>query len=265
MKSLKPFAAVLLLCILLPACSGGSGSINLFSVQDDIKLGREMRDEILNNTVEYKIWSREKHPDAYLYLDSLRNEIMRSGKVEYRDAFDWELYIIKDNGVENAFCLPGGYIFVYTGLVQGMKSEDELAGVLAHEIAHADRRHSTAALTKEYGVGILLSIILGEDYEMVSRLVGSMISLEYSRDNEKEADRKSVEYLCNTRFDAAGSARYFKKLSEDDGEQEVPEFVSTHPSHENRVSLIEEEKKKQGCEEKKAKEYAFTHIKALFE
>lgn len=265
MKTLKFLFVIIASVSLFTNCGEGSGGINLFSVGDDISLGRQMRDEILANTVEYKIWSREKHPEAYRYLDSLRNEILRSGKLRYKDTFDWEIYIIKDHGTENAFCLPGGYIFVYTGLVQGMKSEDELAGVLAHEIAHADCRHSTAALTREYGVGILLSIVLGEDYEMVSRLVGSMFSLEYSRDNEKEADLKSVEYLCHTRFDAAGSARYFKKLNDDDPEQDVPEFLSTHPSPDNRIALMEEASRELGCEQKPAKEYPFRHIKALFE
>ena len=92
------------------------------------------------------------YPDAYAHLDALRDDILASGEVAYADEFDWETHFIQDDEVLNAFAAPGGYIYVYTGLMRYLEEEDQLAGVLGHEIAHAANRHSTEQLTKQYGI-----------------------------------------------------------------------------------------------------------------
>ena len=81
------------------------------------------------------------------------------GKVDFKDEFDWRLRIIHDDSTLNAFCTPGGYIYIYTGILKFLDSEDEFAGVLAHEIGHADMRHSTRQMTKLFGVQLLLDVL----------------------------------------------------------------------------------------------------------
>lgn len=241
-KSLYYAPCIVWLCCLLTACGGENpddGSFNVFSPSDDITLGKSMRDEILNNPLEYEVWSRKEHAGAYALLDSVSGEILQSGKLFYRDRFPWELYIIHDDGTANAFCAPGGYIFVYTGLMKYVYNTDELAGVLAHEMAHADRRHSTDGLTRDYGISLLLRLIFGDDGSAVGELAGSLFSLNYSRSDEREADEYGVAYLCETAFVSDASKHFFERMAEENGTAYVPPFLSTHPDDGTRVRTIE--------------------------
>ena len=241
------------LCVaLLSACGGENpddDSFNVFSTDQDIALGKQMRDEVLNSPFEYEVWSRDDHKEAYALLDSVSAEILGSGKVFYRDKFPWELYIIHDDETANAFCAPGGYIFVYTGLMKYVHNTDELAGVLAHEIAHADRRHSTDQLTKEVGVSIILGLIFGNDGSVIGDMASSLFSLNYSRKNEKEADAYGVGYLCETRFAADASKHFFERIDKEEGAR-VPTFVSTHPNPGSRVEALEKKAAELGCGDK---------------
>jgi predicted Zn-dependent protease len=122
-------------------------------------------------------------------------------------------------------------------LIKFLDAEYELAGVMAHEIAHADERHTTEALTKAYGFEVMLAILLGNDQGPVTEIAKGLIYLSYSRDNESEADRRSVEYLYPTAYDARGAARFFEKMIAL-GAVSGPQFLSTHPNPENRVEAI---------------------------
>ncbi|MBX9852209.1 MAG: M48 family metallopeptidase [Cytophagaceae bacterium] len=126
-------------------------------------------------------------------------------------------------------------------MIKYLDHEDELAGVLSHEIAHADRRHSTHMLTKAYGINLLLNVILGNDNEQVSNITQSLISLKFSRDAEHDADKHSVIYLCqdNVIYQADGAARFFEKMLQEEKRGYMPEFLSTHPSSPNRIKHIE--------------------------
>ena len=176
--------------ILFVACEKNPDdkTINIFSVQDDKTLGLQTKTEIFKDPVNFPILDSIQYADAYTYLRGIVKSILDADKVYYKDEFPWETYIIKDDNVLNAFCAPGGYIFVYTGLIKYLDSEDELAGVLGHEIAHADRRHTTDQLTKQYGVGVLLDVVFGRDNNALKNIVSNLLSLKYSRTDETEAE-----------------------------------------------------------------------------
>src|SRR5699024_7574846 len=128
------------MALALGACDKNN-NFNIFSVDDDKQLGLQVKEEIANNPTEFPILSEEEYPEAYEYLNGIVDRILSSEDIGYRDEFAWEVYII-DKDVLNAFAVPGGYIYVYTGLIKYLDKEDDLAGVLAHEIAHVDQRHS---------------------------------------------------------------------------------------------------------------------------
>jgi len=225
------------------SCSG----INLFSVEDDKDLGAQVDDEIESSPSEYPILDESDYPDAYAYLRDIRDEILDSGEVNHLDDFIWEIHIIHDDEVLNAFATPGGYLYFYTGLIKYLDSEDHLAGVMGHEIAHAAERHSTEALTEIYGVDLLLSAALGNDLAIVQDIATGLSSLAFSRDNESEADEKSVIYLANTRYACDGTAGFFQKLIDEGSAGGGPEFLSTHPNPDNRVEAIESKAAALGC------------------
>ncbi|MCB0734665.1 MAG: M48 family metalloprotease [Flavobacteriales bacterium] len=216
---------------------GNKKSVNLFTLEDDKAFGAQVAAEIEADDQTYPILDSASYPDAYAHLHRITNTILGGGKVQHKDDFVWQLRIIHDDSVLNAFCTPGGYIYVYTGLIKFLESEDQLAGVMGHEIAHADERHSTEALTKQYGTEVLFAILFGNDQGTLAQIAKGMIGLKYSRTNESEADMRSVDYLYPTEYDARGAARFFEKIIAAGGGG-GPEFLSTHPNPDNRVEAI---------------------------
>lgn len=224
------------------------GGINLFSLNDDKQLGLQLRDEILANPAEYPVLPEAQYPQAYQHLRRIRDEILNSGQLNHKDDFTWEVYIIRDDNTLNAFCAPGGYIFVYTGIIKFLQSEDDFAGVMGHEIAHADRRHSTDQMTQQYGIQTLLEVVLGNNQGVITDMAAGLLQLSFSRKHENEADEYSVKYLCATDYAANGAAGFFQQLIDQGQTGQVPAFLSTHPSEANRVQNINQEATDRNCD-----------------
>lgn len=226
------------------SCKGGLSDFNLLSLEDDIELGRGVEAEIAANPQEYPILPESGNEEVYAYVRQITSDILATGEVRYRTEFPWTVRIIRNDSILNAFCAPGGFIYVYTGLMKFLDSEDQLAGVMGHEIAHADLRHSSRQLTKIYGISLIAEAILGENQELLKQISTTLIALSFSRDHESESDMASVRYLCPTEWNAAGSAGFFLKL---EGQPVPPEFLSTHPNPADRVKAIGDEKIRLAC------------------
>ncbi len=238
-----------------------SNGINLYTVQQDKELGAQVAQEIANNPTEYPIVDSASNVALYAYVYKIRNKILNSGKVAHKDDFQWRVQIIHNDTVLNAFCTPGGYIYVYTGIMKYLDSEDELAGVLGHEIAHADLRHSTRQMTTMYGVDVLISAISG-DLVALKNITESLIGLKFSRVHESEADMKSVEYLCPTDYNANGGGKFFEKISAAGGGKTI-EFLSTHPSPDKRIESYNNKKTELGCAGTKDYQKEYANMKKL--
>lgn len=234
-------------------------SINLFTIEDDINLGKQVSAEIANDPTQFPILPERGNEEVYQYIRKITNSILNSGKVVNRNNFAWEVKIIDDSETLNAFATPGGYIYVYTGLIKFLDSEDQLAGVMGHEIAHSDQRHSTKQMTKSGALDLLLSAAIG-DRAAVKQVVGGIVGLKFSRAHETEADEYSVNYLCGTSYNAAGAAGFFKKIG---GAGSTPEFISTHPNPDNRVQAIEARAEGMGCRGNNTNTREYARIKSL--
>ena len=242
MKSLRGISIVFLLgsLVFLGSCKKDTG-VNIFTVEDDKQLGLQMQQEIQSNTGEYPLLSETQYADAYVHIQRVRDAIIATDLVDFDTEFAWEVHIINNDSVLNAFCTPGGYIYFYTGLIKFLDTEAEFAGVMGHEMTHAAKRHSTEQMTKAYGLQFLLSVVLGENPALLAQIAADLASgvamLAFSRTDEYEADEYSVRYLDKTTYDARGVAGFFEKLT---GSNPTPEFLSTHPNPENRVEKIME-------------------------
>lgn len=224
--------------------------INIFSIQDDKKFGREMYAYVHSDTSGFEVLDSAKYPEAYAHLYRVRDKIINCGKLKYSDEFPWRATIIKNDSTLNAFATPGGYIYFYSGLIKYLDNEAQLAGVLGHECAHADLRHSTNQLTKEYGVSLLISIVTGQDPGLIAKVAAGLLTLKFSRDDEAQADEFGVIYLDATNdYDPRGVAGFFEKLDSLGQGGSVPEFLSTHPSPEHRIEAIHEKWKELGAKE----------------
>ena len=157
--------------------------------------------------------------------------------------FQYDFHVI-DSPEINAFCLPGGHVFVYTGLRKVVKTDDELASVLAHEITHAEEHHYAKASAKSNGRGTLLtigSILLG-----LPPAVGQAVSLvdlsmtqKYSRSNEYQADREGLARMERAGFDPKAMVTVLQRLSNEDDTDSAFQWMSDHPEGKKRVAAIE--------------------------
>ena len=232
-------AAIALLLAVL-SCDKDTG-INFFTLQQDIEFGDQMDSIIRANPADYPILDPVKYADAYRFMNDMKNEILKSDDFVHKDDFNFEVTII-DKDILNAFAVPGGRLYFYTGLMKYLDDEASLAGVLGHEMAHADRRHSTEQMTKSAGVAALLSVLAGKDKsqleELAAGLAQGLTSLQFSRANEAEADEYAVRYLADTKYHPLALTEFFEKLKDDGKTSETVQFLSTHPSDDSRIQDI---------------------------
>ena len=215
----------------------------VFGPEEDVELGKQVVMSIEESGEEGPVLSPEEYPEAYEHLNRLVEKVVASSAIEYRDIFAYDqVRIIHNDEILNAFCTPGGFIYVYTGLIHYLEAEDHLAGVLGHEIAHAERRHSSIRMQKEFGKKRLFELILLTTPVSLRdawalAIVSELTGLSYGRDQEAEADDYSVRYLQDTDYACNATAGFFEKITREGGDR-VPEFLSTHPASENRVRDI---------------------------
>jgi predicted Zn-dependent protease len=157
------------------------------------------------------------------------------------DTRPFKLRVIVARGDEvNAFAVPGGAVIVYTGLLDEAKSPDELAGVLAHELSHALRRHSVRALARQAGLSVLISL-LSADASQVIALAGGLARLKFSRGQEREADREGALLLARAGLSIAPLAGFFDRLAEREKRTgRMPELLASHPSSADRAAELRE-------------------------
>jgi predicted Zn-dependent protease len=142
----------------------------------------------------------------------------------------------------NAFALPGGAIVIFDGLIEFAETPEEVAGVLAHEMAHVIKRHGTEALLRSYGLELLIEALTGSAGGGVAGGIGeTLLGLSYSRDAEGEADRTGIELLLEAGLRADGIGRFFERFDEGPGDMPAAlNLLSTHPSSETRARLADE-------------------------
>jgi predicted Zn-dependent protease len=205
--------------------------------KQEIALGRDMDAEL------HKKLTLVKDPLMQRRLDSIGQRV-----ATYSDRLDlmYTFAIVKDKEL-NAFAIPGGFIYVNSGLMD-QANDDELAGVLAHEIAHIAARHSVKKLQSVLGYQIIMGIILGtagsSSVNQAIDVVFSLVSLGYSRQDETLADKLAVRYTRRANFDPRGIISFFRKLQADSQRSGRPaqnEFLSSHPDIENRIRFVEEQ------------------------
>lgn len=176
-------------------------------------------------------------------LDSLGSRIANASD---RQDLIYHFQIVKDKEL-NAFAIPGGFVYVNSGLMN-IATDDELAGVLAHEVGHIAARHSVKKLQATLGFQILMGIALGISGEQAMAkamdIVFDLVSLGYSRKDELLADKLAVRYTRRAGFNSYGMVTFLEKL-EDEAKNKGPNFnlvfLSSHPALEERIESIRKE------------------------
>jgi predicted Zn-dependent protease len=249
----------------LSSCSKDSDGVILFSVQDDIALGEQVAAQTDSTyRAQGKLLERNAaNARAYALLDPIVNRVLNSGQLQHRNDFVWDVKIIRDPNTLNAFATPGGHIYVFSGLIDFLDHEDELAGVLGHEIAHADRRHTSQMLQKQYGISVLLNLLSGDNPNQLAQIAAGLGQLSFSRDYEREADDYSVVYLNGTNYYSCDGAAGFFIKAQAQGQSNPPVFLSTHPDPDNRVQAIQAKAAQLACTGRPDNDAPFNELKGL--
>jgi predicted Zn-dependent protease len=243
-------AAVLAGCAVVPIT--GRRQLSLVPQSDLVQLAAEdYRSFLSETTLSADAGERARVAEVGGRVASAATAFMREhGMTNQLSLYSWEFALVDDPEVANAFCMPGGKIAVYTGLLPLAANDAGLAVVVAHEVAHAIANHGgermSQLLLTELG-GRALAAAVEEKPEQTRQLamvaygVGSSVAvlLPYSRRHESEADRIGLVLMARAGYDPREAVPFWQRMSADGG-GEPPEFLSTHPSHETRIEGIRE-------------------------
>lgn len=210
---------------------------------------KEMADEFLRTV--YKYYDVIEDPMINDYIGDLGKKLSRPVPPQ---PLDFHFYVIREDKF-NAFAGPGGHIFVFSGLIEAMENENELAAILTHEMAHVSARHisdmieksKTTSLTTLAGViaGILIGLggasAAGSALTIGSVAAGQTMALAYSRENEMQADRIGRQYLTGAGYDLYGLLSALEKIRAQEwfGEEQIPTYMKTHPATADRITSLD--------------------------
>ncbi|HEX7070445.1 MAG TPA: M48 family metallopeptidase, partial [Rhodothermales bacterium] len=217
-------------------CGDGvnAGDVNIIALDQEWELGRELADAI-----------RQQAPviDDVLVQEYVTRMGSRIVEVTERNDVPWTFHLVADTSI-NAFNIPGGHVFVNTGLIAAAETPDELAGVLSHEIAHGVARHATEQMTEAYGLNLLARLILGGDVglleQIAAQLVGTGTMAKFSRDDERESDRLGLSFMSDAGYDPNAMATMFERMLAIRVRRPsmLEQFFSTHPLTEERIDDV---------------------------
>jgi predicted Zn-dependent protease len=212
--------------------------INLVSVEQEIEIGRQANAQVRKEMPELR------DPEVVAFVQAIGRRLVRhAGGPKYPYAFG-----VIDYREINAFALPGGPVWLHRGVLHAAGNESQVAGVLAHEVAHVAQRHAASQLTKaamaQWGLG-LLGAVLGNTAgagaaQMAAGFLANGVFLKFSRDDEREADRVGLQILRQAGWDGRGMVELFEVLQReqrrDPGSVEV--FFSSHPPPRDRIAQL---------------------------
>jgi Zn-dependent protease with chaperone function len=154
-----------------------------------------------------------------------------------RHTYRW---LLVDNPEVNAFAAPGGVVVVYSGLLQATDRPEEAAGVIAHEVAHAELRHGLQGMVKSLGVRAVASVVLGDWSGIaVQQGLASLLEMKFSREAEMQADAEGLRRMVAARIDPSAMANFMKKLAAGEKDTAPPPFLSTHPASKDRAEQLQ--------------------------
>ncbi|SMC09583.1 M48 family metallopeptidase [Nitratiruptor tergarcus] len=242
---MKKFFALITVLLLFVACTKNPyihrSQLILISPQQEIQIGLNAKQQILQR-------AKVSHNPYYNRLvKEVATRIAKVADEEFHPGYRWEFYVLESPQV-NAFCLPGGKIFVYTGLLKLIDNPDQLAAVIGHEVAHAILRHGSERVSMAM-IGEVGKKLLAQGLNINERGWGPLFDLAYgvtaqygvlypySRKFEYEADKLGLYLMYKACYNPYEAIKFWYKMMQQ-SRKKVPEFLSTHPSDEHRIEAL---------------------------
>lgn len=231
---------ILLTSLTLGGCAMNSQDIrgfNIISIEEEKGLGAKFAVEVEK---QHKMLN---DPEVDGYLERMGQRLL-TGVREVDFAYSFKA--VQDSAV-NAFAVPGGHVYIHTGLIKSAKNEHELAGVVAHEINHVVARHGTRQMTQQYGYALVLQMVLGDNPGLLTQIASSLFgqagSMAYSRGMETQADVLAVETMAKAGYDPNGMTSFLSTLKgmQQESPGQLAKFFSSHPDTGDRVQQVKTE------------------------
>jgi len=192
------------------------------------------------------------HPDqqAQDHVDQVGRRLVKN-TIAAKTGYPFDFHLLADTKTVNAFALPGGQCFITAALYSRLENEDQLAGVMGHEIGHVIHRHGAERMASQGFIqGLIQSVMIGsggsQSMAQIANMVGSYTSMKYGRDQELESDDFGVRLMLEAGYNPEDLIGVMDILEEASGGSKRPEFQSTHPSPENRRQMIKNAIEKYG-------------------
>lgn len=231
------FLALLAIFALAACASSGvnKGDFNLVSYQEEWQLGAQLEQDIARQL------QLVRDASVVNYVSLIGQRIVNQTELAQAP---WEFHVVNDPQV-NAFNIPGGHVYVNTGLICAVDNAAELASVIGHETAHGVSRHATEQMSKAYGANILVSLALGGNPPIYQQLLAQIVAggtfAKFGRDAEREADHLGLLYMYNSGYDPYGMVTMFQELIQrrQSRPSSVSTFFSNHPLTEDRIAAAQ--------------------------
>ncbi|WP_228850632.1 M48 family metalloprotease [Aegicerativicinus sediminis] len=182
------------------------------------------------------------HPDEnyQAMVDNVGNKLVQSS-IAHETPYRYEFHLLRDPETVNAFALPGGQVFITYGLFKQLETEDQLAGVLGHEIGHVLGRHSAERVAEtQFWQTVSTGAQVGADMGNVVAGIGQTTLLKNGRGDELESDDLGIKFMMKAGYNPEQMIQVMEVLKRAAGPNRVPEFQSTHPDPDNRIERIRE-------------------------
>lgn len=224
-------------CAMLQQVADGAGDVAtdaLLPVAEENKLGKQLSKEVEK---ELKL-----HPsdEVQKYVKALGAKVAKGAR-DVPEGIRFTFKVVDDDKSVNAFAMPGGYIYVYSGLLKRASDEAEVTAVLGHEVAHVTQRHVARRLIAMYGIDAVTKLALGEEPgllgQIASNIVGTGVMLKYGRDQERDADAAGLPYTARAGWDPNGMVSFFEKLKKDEGSPYLV-ILQSHPLPSERIANV---------------------------
>ncbi|WP_029163983.1 M48 family metallopeptidase [Anaerophaga thermohalophila] len=245
--SLLVFSAFLMSCSTVPIT--GRKQMNLLPESEIMAMSLSQYSDFLsqNKLSEDKENVEMVHRVGNRIAQAVEKYFTEHGMSDRLNNFEWEFNLVEED-TPNAWCMPGGKVVVYTGILPITENETGLAVVMGHEIAHAVARHGNERMSQQLtvqGLGTALAIAIDEKPEQTKNLfmaaygLGSQLAyvLPYSRTHETEADQMGLIFMAMAGYNPQEAVDFWQRMSELGGEK-PPEFLSTHPTDETRINNL---------------------------
>lgn len=249
-KEMKKLTTLLVVTLFVISCSTvpitGRKRVNLVSDEQVLPASfAQYRGFLSKNRLSLNTAKTKEIKEIGARISYAVDKFMRAnGMVKEANSYKWEFNLVADNTV-NAWCLPGGKVVFYEGILPICANKDGIAAVMGHEIAHAFAKHGQERMTAAYGQqigGILVAVGTAKKdprqrqmWNMVYGLTSTLGMLKYSRVHETEADRLGMVFMIMAGYNPEEAAEVWVRMSQRAGRKAPPQFLSTHPSNESRI------------------------------